>query len=102
MHDIIQLIPVEGSTIKGNIRRDPKYDAAKTVFAKMRSITEREFYDASQAGFNLAARFDVWQWDYDGEGRIIHEGKEYEIQRTYQNDKTRMMELSCERVEGRG
>lgn len=102
MHDVISLIPVEGSTLQGNIRREPQYANAKTVFGKMLSISEREFYDAAQAGFNLTAKFEVWQWDYDGEGRIIHDEKEYEIQRTYRNDKTRMVELSCERVEGRG
>lgn len=101
MHEVIQLISVKESIVKGNIRRVPQYEDGIAVFARMRSITEREFYDASQAGFNLTAKFEVWQWDYSGESRIIHNGKEYEVQRTYQNDKTRMMELSCERVEGR-
>lgn len=101
MHEVVQLIPVEEKILRGNIQRDPKYDAATTVYARMLSIGEREFYDAAQAGFRLEAKFEIWQWEYANQRRLIHNGKEYEVLRTYRNDKTRRIELSCECVEGR-
>jgi SPP1 family predicted phage head-tail adaptor len=101
MHDEITLIPTDERYVGGNLKRKPKYDEARAVFARALSVGEREFFDASQAGFELDAKFQLWQWDYQDERRLSYQGREYEVVRQYRNDKNRMVELSCARVEGR-
>jgi head-tail adaptor len=101
MHDVVELIPVDESVIGGNIKRKPRYDDARTVYARAMSVGEREFYDSAQAGFRLDVKFELWEWDYQGERRVHYGGREYDVVRQYSNDKSHTMELSCERVEGR-
>lgn len=101
MHDVIELIPVDESVVGGNIKRRPRYGDARTVFARALSAGEREFYDSAQAGYRVDVKFEVWPWDYEDERRVRYGGKEYDVVRQYSNDKQRIVELSCERVEGR-
>lgn len=101
MHDVVRLIPVEERIERGNICRNPRRDQARKVFAQVGSVGEREFYDSSQAGYDLSLKAEVWQYDYSGENMLEYAGEEYRIVRTYRNDKLRRMELYCEKAKGR-
>lgn len=100
MNELVELIPVEETTERGNIRRNPLYDKAREVYARMLSVGEREFYDSVQAGFELELKLEVWAWEYEGEKIVRYDGVEYSVVRVYRN-KQRMAELSCEKIKGR-
>lgn len=102
MNDIVTLIPVEEGIERGNIYRTPKREDAREVYAKVGSVGEREFYDSTQAGYDLSLKAEIWIWDYSGEQMLEYDGEEYRIVRTYRNDKNRKMELYCEKTKGRG
>ena len=73
--------------------RAPVYDSAHDVYARAYSVGMREFYDASNAGLNLAAKFDVWAHEYKGELIVKWHDREYDVARAYKNgDK---IELGC-------
>ena len=93
MNDKIRLIPTDERMERGNMIRAPIYDRARDVYARAYSVGMREFYDASNAGLNLAAKFDVWAHEYKGELIVKWQGREYDVSRTYKNgDK---VELGC-------
>ena len=93
MNDKIRLIPTDERMERGNMIRAPIYDRARDVYARAYSVGMREFYDASNAGLNLAAKFDVWAHEYNGELIVKWQGREYDVARAYKNgDK---IELGC-------
>lgn len=93
MDDKIRLIPTDERMERGNMIRAPVYDSARDVYARAYSVGMREFYDASNAGLNLAAKFDVWAHEYKGELIVKWRDREYDVARAYRNgDK---IELGC-------
>lgn len=101
MNDAIRLIPVDEGVDKGNITRETKEAGARDVFGHCYSAGEREFYDASQAGYDLALKVRLWAWDYAGEQLLDWENERYRVVRTYRDREHRTVELTCERVKGR-
>jgi len=101
MHDLVTLIPVHETIERGNIRREPLRERGRQIFSRVSSVGEREFYDASQAGYDLSLRAEVWTDEYLGERLLAFDGEEYSIVRSYRNDKTHRTELYCELVKGR-
>lgn len=101
MHDVIRLIPVDEGVEKGNITRETRESEAREVFGRCYSVGEREFYDAAQAGFELAVKVAVWAWDYWDERLLEWNGERYRVARIYQDRDHRMVELTCEKVRGR-
>lgn len=65
------------------------------VFASKLPVKSSEFYQASQAGYLIAATFKLRSIDYQGEEALVFEGEPYRIVRTY--DKGEFVELSCEK-----
>lgn len=55
----------------------------REVFAKMYSITEKEFYDAGMQGLKPEFRFDVRACEYGGEDTLVYDGIKYAVCRTY-------------------
>lgn len=101
MHDKIRLIPVDEGVEKGNITREVQVEQARDVLGRCYSVGEREFYDAAQAGYELAIKVAVWAWDYQGERLLEWEGERYRVARIYRDRDHRMVELTCELVKGR-
>ena len=62
---------------------------------KMKSIFEREFYQASQVGIRPEFCIETPLVNYNGETLITYEGKEYSIYRTYRVG-TDKIELYCQ------
>ena len=65
------------------------------IYANKKSVRSNEFYMAKQSGINLSVMFEVRSIDYQGEEQLIHNNKEYNIERTY--DKGEFVELTCSR-----
>lgn len=68
--------------------------AIETVFANKKSIRQSEFYQAHATGLKPELMFEVRAVDYAGQPQLVHEGKTYNIIRTFtKNDE--IMELVC-------
>jgi len=66
----------------------------QTVFANKKSIRQSEFYQAHATGLKPELMFEVRAFDYEGQPQLIHDGKTYNIIRTFtKNDE--IMELVC-------
>lgn len=67
-----------------------------TVFAEIRSVTRREFYEAQNEGLEPELVFVLRNFaDYGGQKELNYNGKRYRIIRTYVVDDS--MELTVER-----
>lgn len=55
----------------------------REVFANKKSATRSEFYTAKQAGDKIVLVLEVRGVDYQGETIVEHEGRLYEVVRTY-------------------
>lgn len=60
----------------------------RTVFAGLKSIGQSEFYQAQADGLKPELKFILSDYyDYRGEKEIEHEGKVYNVLRTYRDGK---------------
>lgn len=77
---------------------DDGYKAAqktrREVFANKKSATRSEFYTAKQAGVKIALVLEVKGADYQGETRVEHDGRPYEVVRAYTKG-GEVVELNC-------
>lgn len=71
----------------------------RDVFARVSSISYKEFYEAGRSGLNPAYRMSLFFADYEGEEIVEYKGNTYSIYRTYQTD-TDILELYVERKGG--
>lgn len=90
-HEAIKLIkttqePDEtGELISTTVERE--------IFAKMVSIGQQEFYQAQANGLKPELKFEIADYlDYENEKKLIHEGIEYDILRTFR--KERQLEIT--------
>lgn len=67
---------------------------SRIVWANKKQAGANEFYKAASAGIKLTAVFQVHTEDYSGEMMIEHEGKTYNVERSYQTTPS-VVELSC-------
>ncbi|MDF2534410.1 MAG: phage head-tail adaptor [Bacillales bacterium] len=93
LDNVINLIEMENDTndngfsVKNEISR-------KTVFANKKSIQSKEFYIASQQGFQLALMFEIRLLEYSAENFVEYNNKLYQVVRTY--EKGQWLELICQ------
>ncbi len=66
----------------------------REVFVNKKSATRSEFYTAKQAGDKITLVLDVRGVDYQDETRLYHDGKPYEVVRTYTRSGD-VVELNC-------
>jgi SPP1 family predicted phage head-tail adaptor len=66
----------------------------KTVFASKKSIQSKEFYDASQHGYQLSLMFEIRLFEYNSENFVEFNNKTYQVVRTY--EKGQWLELICQ------
>jgi SPP1 family predicted phage head-tail adaptor len=67
----------------------------QNIFANKKSVRSNEFYLAKQSGIELQYMFEIRSIDYQGEEKIVYNGEEYRVERTY--DKGEVIELVCSR-----
>lgn len=59
-------------------------ETKRSVFAEVRSVGYREFYEAKNAGINPEIIFVLSDWnEYDGEKVIEWDNRRYRVVRTY-------------------
>lgn len=68
------------------------------VFARSKSVSYNEFYQAEANGFKAEIIFELYAFEYNGEEIIEYNGIDYEVLRTFQKTKDRL-ELTCKRRE---
>lgn len=90
----ITLIDTGSNIIEGF---DVPQDAARTeIFAEMKEATRSEFYSAEAVKRRIHKVFEVNALDYNGEIYVEHEGKLYDVVRSYPVGRDKVS-LSCER-----
>jgi len=68
----------------------------RTVYANEYYVSQSEFYKAAVADLKPEKQFELYSYEYQGEPKLEHDGKVYNIIRTEKRgDKTR---LTCERI----
>lgn len=93
---------VEVLTLIQQTREADKYgdpvvrETSREVFARMASVSQREFYQAHAVGFQPELRFVLADYlDYENEPVVIFEGVRYRVLRTYRSGYS--LELTCTR-----
>lgn len=92
--DVIKLVSIGEGKDKDGFPADVEV-VSEDVFANKLPVRSSEFYQASQAGYLIAATFEIRSIEYQGEESLIFEEDPYRIVRTY--DKGEFVELSCEK-----
>lgn len=73
----------------------PKETVTETeVFADIQSVRRSEFYAAKQIGITLEIAVKLRAADYDGQERLVWNGKRYAVERAY-TEAREMYELEC-------
>ena len=68
----------------------------REIFAKLRSVSQTEFYQAQAIGLQPEIKFELADYyDYQNEKTLIYEDIEYSIIRTYRTGTK--MELVCKK-----
>ena len=83
--------------------RRPVPSAPRAVFAKVRSVTRNEFFQAGRAGYSPSLTFEIFAADYAGEKTVEYGGVSYAVYRTYrrpEGDGSDYIELYAERKAG--
>ena len=82
MNDVITLIQQNRSV---DDYGDPVItETTRDVFAKLGSIGQKEFYQATAVGLQPEIKFVLADYlDYDGEALVQHDGQRYRVLRTY-------------------
>ena len=55
----------------------------RTVFAKVTSVSQSEWFEGGRQGLNPQFRFTLFVGDYEGEKELEYNSKRYTIYRTY-------------------
>lgn len=94
MNDVIELECVAykdsddiGDAVKGEVYWS-------RIYAKKKSITQSEFYQAQAQGFKPELKFEINSFEYEENKKIRYKGRIYKILRTYEVS-TEKMEIVC-------
>ncbi|SFR15260.1 hypothetical protein [Desulfoscipio geothermicus] len=75
-------------------------ETERKVYANEFSVSSNEYYNAALSGLRPAKMFEIYSFEYQGEGKLKHNDITYRIIRTEsRGEKTR---LTCERVAADG
>lgn len=96
MADILLLI-AQAITVD-EYGREVATETERQVYCEVYSISQTEFYAASNTELNPEYRFNVFFGDYHGEDVCVYNGQRYAIYRTYRSGDN--LELYAERKIG--
>lgn len=68
-------------------------DAKPPILANKLSVRSSEYWQAKQTGINLSFVFEIHSFEFAGEEKMLFEGNEYTIERTF--EKGEYIELVC-------
>lgn len=78
---------------------DVETEVETTVYADVTSSKRSEFYAAKQTGVDLAITVHLRAVDYNGQERLVWNGKEYKVERAY-TEAREIYELNCSEYKG--
>lgn len=81
-NEVITLIKAE--TGRDDYGMETQKESVRTVFANVKSVGSKEFFEAGQNGLQPQYQFTMFAPDYDGERMIGYKGGRYAVYRTYQ------------------
>ena len=71
-------------------------ESAREVFAEVKSVSGKEFYQAHAVGLQPEVKFMLADYfDYEDEKIVEHDGQRYRVLRTYRTGQN--LELTCYR-----
>ncbi len=89
------VITLEAVTPGTDSDGDYTEDVVQTeVFADVQSVKRSEFYRARESGVELVITVKLWAGDYDGQERLVWNGKRYKVERAY-TEAREIYELNC-------
>ncbi|NOJ73888.1 phage head closure protein [Paenibacillus alvei] len=93
-NDEVALIVEEAGETDSGYPTDSTETSRSIVLANKLSVQRAEFYAAAQNSMKVDQVFEVHAFEYNGEKLLEHDGKRYEIVRTYQAE-PEYIELTC-------
>lgn len=94
MNDIIKLITTTVSTTVNSQGDYPVTRTDRQIFADVKSIGTKEFYEAATAGMKPEIKFVIQDYlDYEGEKELSYNGFRYPIIRTFRTQ-TNQLEIT--------
>lgn len=104
-----ELILVELDYPQDDLGQSEETEISRTpVLCEVLSVTRSEFFAGAQAGMQPEMVFVINKYDYTGQSRVEHDGKEYDVIRHYAPKKSKdlsdfeTIELVCQGVANRG
>ncbi|MEF2819464.1 MAG: phage head closure protein [Clostridium sp.] len=94
MNDVIELECVnykESDDIGDAVKGEAYWNR---IYAKKKSITQSEFYQAQAQGFKPELKFEINSFEYEDNKKIRYKGRIYKILRTYEVS-TEKLEIVC-------
>lgn len=85
---------------RNSIGAYPAETTEKTIFCRVESISQTEFFDAGGIGLHPAYKFRVLRYEYNGEELVKYHGAKYHVYRTWAGTGDDM-ELYVEEVAGK-
>lgn len=93
MKDI--MILVSRTPVRNELAEIEYEEQERTIFCRIASASQSEFYKAAQSGYEADLKIMVWEQDYEGETLVKIGGKNYTVYRTYKtNDLMRELYLT--------
>lgn len=94
MNDVIELecVDYKDSDDIGDVVKGEAY--WNRIYAKKKSITQSEFYQAQAQGFKPELKFEINSFEYEDNKKIRYKGRIYKILRTYEVSSEKM-EIVC-------
>lgn len=91
MNEVIQFITTTVSTTVNSQGDFPKTRTGRQVFAGVKSIGTKEFYEAATVGMKPEMKFVIQDYlDYNGEKELVFNGYRYPIIRTYKTQENQL------------
>ncbi len=94
MNDVIELECVaykDSDDIGDEVKGEAYWNR---IYAKKKSITQSEFYQAQAQGFKPELKFEINSFEYEDNKKIRYKGRIYKILRTYEVSSEKM-EIVC-------
>lgn len=90
--DVIDLVSV--TTVENDMGDSIEARTERQVFANEKGIRQSEFYQAMATGLKPEIMLEIKKIDYQNEERLVFNGKEYNIIRSY-STKNECLEIVC-------
>lgn len=78
--DVIELVSIE--IVEDELGNQTEQPACRQIFANEFDISATEFYEAGAQGLKPEKRFEIYDFEYQGETKFRYNGIVYDIIRT--------------------